>query len=103
MKNKSLKWFTFRQNNSGGSFDRNENVSEHVCIQAPSASEANDIAENLGIYFNGVEDGMDCECCGDRWYPAWDRLDTADAPLIYGKPAVDRPQKDVRIHPYVKA
>jgi len=23
------------------------------------------------IYFDGVEKGYDCECCGDRWYEPW--------------------------------
>ena len=31
--------------------------------------DANDIAQGNGIYFNGVADGIDCDCCGDRWYP----------------------------------
>lgn len=31
------------------------------------------------IYFNGVEDGRDCECCGDRWFAyTWDKAETIE-------------------------
>ena len=30
------------------------------------------LAEDIGLYFDGVEQGMDCSCCGDRWYRAWE-------------------------------
>ena len=29
--------------------------------------EANTKACDIGIYFDGVANGADCECCGDRW------------------------------------
>lgn len=58
----------YDQNNSGGSFDLNENISHRVVIEAESSYEASEIAESLGIYFNGCNEGMDCPCCGDRWY-----------------------------------
>ncbi len=74
----TLKWFEFRQNNSGGSFVYNENVGREVYIQARTAGEANEIAESIGIYFDGVSDGYDCECCGDRWYSQWDNTDGKD-------------------------
>lgn len=70
-----LKWYKFDQNNSGGSFDEDKKVCPRVFIQALSAEDANQKAESLGIYFNGVEEGQDCECCGDRWYPVDDSLD----------------------------
>lgn len=63
-----LKWFNFRQNNSGGSFYYDENVAKEVYVQAPSSDLADEIAQTKGIYFNGVAEGCDCECCGDRWY-----------------------------------
>jgi hypothetical protein len=25
-------------------------------------------ASGIGIYFDGVSNGIDCKCCGDRWY-----------------------------------
>jgi hypothetical protein len=63
-----MKFYEFKQNNSGGSFDVNDKLTNHVIIQANSESEAIQKAENMGVYFDGCEKGMDCECCGDRWY-----------------------------------
>ncbi len=63
-----MPFFHFEQNNSGGGFDADENVAPIVVIEAVDADAANDRAEQLGIYFGGVNDGRDCECCGDRWY-----------------------------------
>lgn len=80
------KFFTFCQNNSGGSFIINDNVSEFVIIEAIDSTHANSIAENIGIYFNGCDTGDDCPCCGDRWYPVWRDEDGEDIPLIYGEP-----------------
>ena len=87
MKNKvtlNLKWFTYNQNNSGGSFHKDKDVDVYVIIQATSFKEANDFAKAIGIYFGGVAYGVDCGCCGDRWYPA-DKMDGKTSPEIYGK------------------
>jgi hypothetical protein len=36
---------------------------------AESTSEANTLAEKFArVYFDGVDSGDDCPCCGDRWY-----------------------------------
>ena len=67
MKNK-YKFFKFYQNNSGGSFVVDKKLCRTIIIEAKDDSEANSIAEDLGIYFNGVNSGIDCDCCGDRWY-----------------------------------
>lgn len=67
-------WYEYSQNNSGGThvYDDNRGLSEWVFIEADSAKEADEHAESIGIYFNGVDDDMDCDCCGDRWYSqAW--------------------------------
>lgn len=66
----NLHWYDFDQNNSGGVFEQNDDVSLHVFIQAESADAANQKAEDIGIYFDGCEKGWDCDCCGDRWYRA---------------------------------
>jgi hypothetical protein len=66
---KQSKFYKFHQNNSGGKFVVNEYLAEWVYIQAKSADEANEIAEDKGIYFDGVSSGRDCPCCGDRWWP----------------------------------
>lgn len=61
-------FYQFDQNNSGGSFDVDENVCHRLFIEAYSLEEATDKAESLGCYWDGVENGIDCPCCGDRWY-----------------------------------
>lgn len=78
-------FYSFRQNNSGGSFDVDSSVAQYVIIEAQNARKANAIASSKGIYFDGVDNGSDCECCGDRWYPA-DDFDGTETPTVYGKP-----------------
>jgi hypothetical protein len=63
-----MKWFQFDQNNSGGSFVVDDKLCHRLFIEAKSEGIANAIAEDMGVYFNGVRDGYDCDCCGDRWY-----------------------------------
>lgn len=61
----STKFYIFDQNNSGGYWDKV--LGYKVIIEAENPRQANKLAEVMGIYFNGVDNGMDCECCGDRW------------------------------------
>lgn len=68
------KWFEYNQNNSGGSFDVDDNVCEYVFIEARSVNEANTFANELGIYFNGCSTGRDCSCCGDRWHEPYESI-----------------------------
>lgn len=79
-------FYTFRQNNSGGEYDINDRVNVVVVIEADSADEANDKAEEVGIYFNGVENDLDCECCGDRWDAIWEESEGMDVPTYYDHP-----------------
>jgi hypothetical protein len=65
-----MPFFSFRQNNSGGSFDTDSKVCQFIFIEAKDSDKADRIATDLGIYFNGVDEGQDCSCCGDRWHPA---------------------------------
>lgn len=65
-----LVFYQYRQNNSGGSHEINENVTLNVYVQASSPEEADARAKRIGIYFDGVDNNVDCECCGDRWIPA---------------------------------
>ena len=60
-------YYTFRQNNSGGIWDINEDVNVFVIIEANSVEDANYRAESDGIYFDGCLNDIDCGCCGDRW------------------------------------
>jgi len=104
-----MRFFAYRQNNSGGSFDVDDNVNINVIIEANNADEADTIAESIGIYFNGCEDGLDCGCCGDRWSRcSWGCSgDTGDeVPSLYGEPLPQNaageyiPDEDTVIHYY---
>ena len=72
----NLHWYEFDQNNSGGVFVMDDDVSIKVFIQSENAEGANQKAEEVGTYFDGCEKDMDCDCCGDRWYRAGDPLDS---------------------------
>ena len=73
-------FYEFRQNNSGGAWG---GPAMTVFIEADSGEEANSIAENNGLYFDGVGAGLDCECCGDRWYRKHDNSEgTAELPNV---------------------
>lgn len=79
-----MPFFTYHQNNSGGFFviDPDAGVSHNVIIEADSVRYADEYAKTaLEIYFDGVEKGIDCMCCGDRWY----RLSSTgdDTPSVY--------------------
>ena len=78
-------FYEYNQNNSGGSFDFDAiaGISHFVIVEANSPKQADALAEGIGLYFNGVDEGRDCDCCGDRWHPQW-RDDGMDAPRIYG-------------------
>jgi len=69
------KFYEFSQNNTGGSFITGDKLCHRIIVEASSSSEASDIAEDLGCYWNGVDEGSDCPCCGDRWYPSGDCID----------------------------
>ena len=62
------KFYEFNQNNTGGSFATDSELCHRLLIEANSEDEAIFKAESMGVYFNGVENDMDCPCCGDRWY-----------------------------------
>lgn len=79
-------FYTYNQSNPGGRFIQNDKLGQYVVIEADSADDANSRAENVGIYFDGCDDGMDCSCCGDRWYRAELSRSEGDAePMIYGQ------------------
>lgn len=66
------KLYEISQNNSGGSFQVDENLCWKLYIEAKSANDAASLAEGLGCYWNGCDEGMDCPCCGDRWSEPWE-------------------------------
>lgn len=80
-------FYTFDQNNSGGSFQKDEDVTLHVIIEAENADEANDKAEMVGLYFDGLGD---CSCCGDRWYETYESEHTShETPQLYGEDPIE--------------
>ena len=80
-----MAWFYFIQNNSGGSFDHEESqgIGYGLFIEADSADEACVRAESIGLYFDGCDDGVDCDCCGDRWSRPWREKGDCE-PTMYG-------------------
>lgn len=86
---KPTKFFTFDQNNTGGTFIENDDLRRFVIIEAKNSARANSRAEAIGIYFDGCEDDIDCPCCGDRWYRVLDDDDGYDVPHVYGTPIGD--------------
>lgn len=73
--------FLFDQNNSGGSFvkpvwtgpdDAGGIDGNDVYVFAKNKEEARHLVVAWSnVYFDGVSSGMDCNCCGDRWYGPW--------------------------------
>lgn len=78
-------FYTYNQNNSGGVFeiDLEAGIGHFVIIEADSADEADAKAGSIGLYFDGVRKGLDCLCCGDRWYRAWE--EPTHTPEVYGQ------------------
>ncbi len=73
--------YSFRQNNSGGYYCQ---PAKHIIVKdARDEDHAHEIALGAGMYTNGVAAGMDCSCCGDRWYGVDDEYDTLDEALNY--------------------
>jgi hypothetical protein len=85
-------FYTFNQNNSGGNFVYNpvNGISHYVIVEADNLDEAINMAEEIGLYFDGEGD---CECCGDRWSSY---ADESEEPKVYGetienwKPAISK-------------
>ena len=63
-----MDFFMWNQNNSGGNFVVNDNLTWRVVIEADTYEQAELKALELGVYYDGVDEGLDCSCCGDRWY-----------------------------------
>lgn len=88
------RFYSFTQNNSGGSFDINEKAGISICviIEAVDSVHANVRAEQIGLYFDGFGD---CSCCGNRWTKTY--MDAGDpVPSEYSEPIVDRDPKYFR-------
>ena len=80
-----MAWFEYDQNNSYGKFEIDDVLCHELWIEAETLEDANRQFLDMGGYFDGVEAGIDCGCCGDRWSPpyregkfplVWDREGT---------------------------
>lgn len=69
--------YLFFQTNSGGRF-----IPPAICVfvEAEDVHEATMLAQDSGVYFHGVNDGVDCDCCGDRWHEVGEPLDLSEYP-----------------------
>ena len=78
-------FYTYNQNNSGGRFifKPKRGISHYVIIEANSGEEADERAEDIGLYFDGCSNGNDCRCCGDRWDRNYEK--GTDVPKVYGE------------------
>lgn len=79
-------FYTFNQNNSGGSFDFDEKlgITQYVVIEASNHEAANLYMESIidGDWCGGH--GGYCPCCGERWSQVWS-TDGDETPSIYGE------------------
>ncbi len=85
----ATKFWTLNQNNSGGDFifDKKAGLTHRVIIEAKTVDEASARAQDAGVYYDGVSDGRDCGCCGDRWNEPYG--DGESTPQVYGYPFKD--------------
>lgn len=81
-------FYTAVQNNSGGQYIINDDVSYFVIIEANSPEEANNILNNITKNYRRY-----CSCCGERWQFDFDEEDGDNVPMIFGDP-VSEVQKD---------
>lgn len=63
-----MTYYTYRQNNSGGSHTK---PAINLVVKADTPAEADAIAIANGVYFDPMFE-VDCECCGNRWDSAVD-------------------------------
>lgn len=71
-------------------------ITRYVIIEANSASHANERAEEIGLYFNGCRNGIDCRCCGDRWYKTYPEAATEQAEIC--EELVENEGSDIAVH-----
>lgn len=87
-----MPFFEYSQNNSFGQFDYrpDEGIAPFVVVEAEHADYADWRALQIGLYFDGTENGgPDCPCCGDRWVRAnnyWSADKGESEPSCYGVP-----------------
>ena len=72
--------YSFRQNNSGGYYTQ---PAKFIIVKdAKDSEQATEIAMGAGMYLHGTSTGLDCSCCGDRWYGVDNEWDTMENALL---------------------
>lgn len=80
---RKINLYRYCQTNSGGSFkDTKKSYVKDAIFPLKQKGDFEKIYKDIGvtaktiipkmIYFDGVEKGLDCECCGDRWDELWE-------------------------------
>ena len=74
------KFYTIRQNNSGGYDIQNEDVDKFVCVEADNVDTAKSKFEKILAPYREY-----CPCCGERWNDDFlTEQDGYKVPTIYG-------------------
>lgn len=76
-----MAFFMWNQNNSGGHFVVDDDLTWQAVIESDDYQQAEIYALGIGVYYDGVDSGHDCSCCGDRWYEGKE-LDTGGQTLV---------------------
>ncbi|SDH18041.1 hypothetical protein SAMN05421505_11283 [Sinosporangium album] len=86
-----MAFFTFHQNPSWAKLDidPSSGIGPYIIIEAENANEANALAVDSGLYFDG---SGDCPCCGNRWTPLWGDEKGSHAPEIDGEGVTEVPE-----------
>jgi hypothetical protein len=73
---------------------------QHLFVEAATPEEAEALAVGAGVYFDGVEAELDCECCGDRWFRSVDEFATRAEALASIDPDL-KPEGDSPVYKFV--
>jgi hypothetical protein len=88
------RFYSFQQNNSGGYYAVDDTVAEVVIFEADSAEDANNRAEEKGVFDYGF-----CECCGERFGRQWsDEKGYKSVKAAVKEASWMRQDRQVRVH-----
>ena len=88
-------FYTTYQNNSGGEYIINNDVSCYVIVEAYSDKEATRRTEEIVVDYSDY-----CPCCGVRWFVSLSEFDANHQPLInnYSKNTLEEDQADAIVY-----
>lgn len=90
----NTKFWYVNQNNSGGSFDFNEEwgITHFLVVEALDKNHAISILENIVDSYPNR--GYDCPCCGFRWNLYIYEEEGSNEPEVYEMPVADYVKKE---------